>query len=799
MNDNSQLSLFGVDADLHATDTRTVIDLYSYSHAMFADAYAGSEGGIGERIRAAMACIHQAIECASPGVEIMVSSSWGKDSTAMVSLIVDVLAERKEAGLRILPCHIVTADTGNEFVDMQVRVAEQNSRLSAWAEKRDLPIKTYVVGPDAEDTLYALLVGAGYALPSYTKSKSANPQNWCVDRLKIGPIGKALKLAKTGHGGVERKLLHFVGVRLSESSKRKATIEEYAQGMPWGLSRIGEKGETDGSRIAVQPIACWDHETLRTYLKINMAAWDAFSFESLKVIYRKAADSGETESLGECSISRTADGGVSNTCSDLSGARLGCLTCIRSSNRSLSNYAKNDPAYRWIKVVHSFIYRGMADHRRRLLDLEAHGFDNQTFCARSHSFKWRYTLLMLIYRAEIESGFTLITPEVEKAIEAHWSRSGISFVSTADAKRDAFAWKSSRKFVRSYVSLALDFERLTVALPDGVPAGVYAHLRHPDYFKRAMSLPNLLPFVGRGTYFFPSPKAYVFRDHHRGGFFTLVTDVVSDAGKKLNTAGLNGYQGIALELIGVRDLTAWESQLARGRNFFYRHVRGQFEATFERITGEKWVPYLPENLPSEDGGMKRRLALDVLEIANANMNLADIGGDEFIADAYIDNLSLLGLQGRVSRQSISRLIEVVAPLVSLSDYLSEQHESRTRAIRRQLERTGTIALLGSKAHGGETSEEALTAVQQSVAQECKDGWDMDDFLATYEKYLSGMKDLKGLFEEGLANAGLVNKLAYAVRTAIYDEEYAAGLMGEILTGVGLIRHPSEANAHPMAA
>ena len=730
----------------------------------------------GAALRLSKVMIHAILDSAAADTSVMISNSWGKDSSALTGIYCEVLLERKYLGLSVPSTMVVTADTGSEFIDMQVRTEEENARLTAWAKKHDLPIETHVVRPAAKDGLLANLIGGGRPLPRYSHAKSAGPITWCVDRVKTGPIQRSILLAK----GKSAKILHFLGVRTDESSKRAGSIAKHSIGMPFGLTRLASvrrKGGVeveivDATRIGVQPIVHFTHEDLTVYMRITMAPWNAFSFESLKEIYRKGAGADDANGAGECRISLTKDGGVSNTCSDLSGSRFGCLLCLQSSNKSLTHYAEKDARYRWIRIAHRYLYNGIRQHQLRMKDFQAAGWTRETLFPKTYLFSWRVKLLALIYRAEITSGFTLIDAATEEAIIQWWHRSGIFTVRPMDIREDVKRWMATGKLTFSYEAAAANYENLSVSLSEGIPGGVYAHALYPTSFVQALHLANLMPLAGRGNGFYPQLKAYLFRDlSSRGGFLTMLTDTPSDMGRRTNTDALNGFSGFALELVGVRDVTPYEHSLLRGRTFFYRQSKGELQARLAQMTGVEWAPGL--EVPAATAPAKAKVIMGLHSILLADFNLFDPCGEHALADHIFESHFIATLRGTITADTLRDLTGRVTELVDLSDYLSERHElSRRKVLVRHKE---LLDRLGSDAmdNGDDTA-------RQTIKVAISEGWDAKDTAKVYLEYVEQMRALHLLISGGAVNTELVNRLAYIARTAIYDPGYAAELMAGLV-------------------
>lgn len=743
----------------------------------------------------AYAIVHAVFEYSAPDVRVLLSCSWGKDSSAVVGVLADVMLERKSAGLRVPSVLLMVADTGSEFVDMRERVVEENLALEAWGKRHGFDVATKVVGPKPKNTLLGELIGSGRTLPTYQKSNRATGNNWCVERLKISPMEAALRVAKEGGG----RLLHFLGVRMDESERRRASVTRFAAGMPIGLARVAatasgsdEADAIDPVRVGVQPIVHWDHEVLTQYLRRNMAAWSPFSFERLKEIYRKGAAPEDVNGAGECRIAFTADGGVSSVCSDLGGARFGCLLCVMSNNQSLRNFARNDTSYRWIRAVHGFIRAGLKHHRTRMEDSEAHGFSISTLFPKNMTFEWRYKLAMFVYRAEAESGHTLLTPEVENAIEQWWERSGILTVKMADAKADALRWRNTGKLRISWKADEFNYEGLSIGLSEGIPAGIYASLRHEEI--APLALANLMPFAGRGNSFYPQTKAYVFVDTgSRGGFLTYLTDAPSDFGRTVNTTSLAGYEGFALKLLTVRDLTPWEARLMRGRAIFYRHQVGEFERRIAEWIGQPYRPDwrkrrevaaglgAPADANTKGNAKSRRMAsrfpvlhnaADLTEVLLANIDARSGCGEKEFADALYEGHFIAALSGKVSAAQLRELFQLVTAAVDLSDALSAHHEHAHRAITHEL--GARLAEVGSTSHNRGTAK-----TRELLRSLLSAGWDMRESLAWFDRYVTIVRKLHGVVAAGAANTELINRITYIARTEIYDQEYASKMIDSL--------------------
>jgi DNA sulfur modification protein DndC len=301
---------------------------------------------------------------------ILLNSSTGKDSTLMVALYFENARARLMAGKAVLPAIVGISDTGSEFPDMAIRMREEVKTMTECAREMNLPIEVKLVQPPAKSRLLVEIIGGGLALPQLKNGGSSSGfvgASWCLDRVKATPLQTILTDAR------ERfpYFIQCVGVRSAESAKRAATMRKYAEELPLGLTNL-DGGRDSATRLGATPIAHWSDKQLRQWMLEGFAMWDALSNDNLRHIY--ALGSKPDERAGECVLTITKEGAVSNVCSDLSGARFGCWMCLLSTNKSLGNAAEQDKRYAPLKAFHSYLFghhlRG--DNRRELRNESGH-------------------------------------------------------------------------------------------------------------------------------------------------------------------------------------------------------------------------------------------------------------------------------------------------------------------------------------------------------------------------------------------------------------------------------------------
>ena len=384
-----------------------------------------------------------------PSVSIVINSSTGKDSTLLTSHYVAAMRKWRDQGRPLRSVLVQVSDTGGEFPEMALRMRAEVAALNRYGMTENLPLRARLVSPPPKHRLLVELIGNGKPLPRLAQGQSKNGYNaaaWCMDRLKARVLDKALKDARlwAQEKAASAELPAFVqclGVRNAESAKRSATIKRYALADLPAVSRLGD----DDDRLGFCPVVHWEDKTLRNWLVDAQrnpeleCPWRPEGVEELVSIYQKGAN--ESENPHECALVITKDGGVSNSCSDLTGTRMGCVFCAVSRNKSLANTASKDPRYIWLKKCHDLIYTNHARNQERVKLRNDSGFTAETLFPKSFTFEERYRLLVHIFRAEMESGFELLPREDLDMISTLWTKHGVYTVTVDEAREDARRWK----------------------------------------------------------------------------------------------------------------------------------------------------------------------------------------------------------------------------------------------------------------------------------------------------------------------------------------------------------------------
>lgn len=237
--------------------------------------------------------------------------SGGKDSTAVLSLVVRMLQMMPE-DKRTRRIHVVMSDTRVENPEVGAYMHSQVKAFNRYVKAQNLPIAAQVVYRPVEQSYFVLTLGRGYFLPMRNGGG-----RWCTQRLKITPQDNALREINPSY--------IIIGTRLSESASRAASIRK------WSISeRVGEHVSLPDTHTFM-PIVDWTIDDVWAYLSQDSLGWT--STGEVRRIYKEAT--------GECGINNPR--GVENIAAkaEACGARFGCWLCpVVANDRSTEEMTK---------------------------------------------------------------------------------------------------------------------------------------------------------------------------------------------------------------------------------------------------------------------------------------------------------------------------------------------------------------------------------------------------------------------------------------------------------------------------
>lgn len=316
----------------------------------------------------------------------LVGFSGGKDSTMVVSLIVDAVLSIP-AKLRTKPVSVLCTDTRVEIPAIAQMVDATLDRIQRFSVQNNLNIEVNLLKPPPEQSFWVNIIGRGYPPPNRTF-------RWCTQRLKIDPVN-VLVNQRLGHWG--EAILHL-GARRAESSTRAQTMAD--RDIRNGLHR-----HPDLPRVWVSnPIEFLTTEEVWAYLLQRQNPWGGDN-RSLYKLYASASN-------GECPIQ------IDTSTPACGNSRFGCWTCtvVERDKASEGLLASGDERMEKLLEFRQTLqfYRDSANGKRDMKRMNGNQGPGPLHISA------RRELLALLLRLQEETTLSLVTPEELLCIQQVW-------------------------------------------------------------------------------------------------------------------------------------------------------------------------------------------------------------------------------------------------------------------------------------------------------------------------------------------------------------------------------------------
>lgn len=252
----------------------------------------------------------------------VVAFSGGKDSTAVLQLVYDMLVELGPAARK--PVHVVSSDTMVEAPNVAAYVEQVLREVQANAAARALNLETHLVRPAIGETFWAKLIGLGY--PSPTRWF-----RWCTTNMKIKPSRRLIDGLTAKHGSV----ILLLGSRRAESSGRRTRMDGRRQ----NARQLNPHHEIPNAFV-MNPIADWENDEVWTYLYENNPPPWSYPHDEMLNLYRQAVG-------GECPVV------VDLNTPSCGGSRFGCWTCtVVKADKSMNGFIETGAE--WMRPLAQF-------------------------------------------------------------------------------------------------------------------------------------------------------------------------------------------------------------------------------------------------------------------------------------------------------------------------------------------------------------------------------------------------------------------------------------------------------------
>lgn len=251
---------------------------------------------------------------------LCIAYSGGKDSTALVFLMLEILKELKKTNKIYKKTYIINSNTLAELPPLLKHLEQSLDSIREYANMYGLNVEVYEVTPVEKHTLNVQLLGVGMPPPS-------QKFRWCTTKLKVWPIEKKLKeLFPDG------KFISVVGSRRDESPDRKKRIIKQSK-----INSHLKINDRFPNADNLYPIEYWNTKNIWEYIftqdkniiDINFL-WELYSDASSK-------------DAKECSFVGAGGKHIDEGKIGCGQSRFGCWQCyvVRDNDKSLDGLLKS--------------------------------------------------------------------------------------------------------------------------------------------------------------------------------------------------------------------------------------------------------------------------------------------------------------------------------------------------------------------------------------------------------------------------------------------------------------------------
>jgi DNA sulfur modification protein DndC len=262
----------------------------------------------------------------SDDIPWVIGYSGGKDSTAILQIVWQALAELTVDNKAHKKVHVISTDTLVENPIVSLWVSRSLRQMEAAVSEQEIPLVPHRLTPAVNDRFWVNLIGRGYPAPRYKF-------RWCTDRLKISPSNNFIKSVVQNNG----EAILVLGTRKAESNARATTMEVYESRADNTRRAVGLSVNKELDRVWVYtPIADWSNDDVWQYLMQVKNPW-GFKNQDLLTMYQGATEDGECPLVVDKSTPSCGD------------SRFGCYVCTMvGEDKSMSAMIQNDSEKEWM-------------------------------------------------------------------------------------------------------------------------------------------------------------------------------------------------------------------------------------------------------------------------------------------------------------------------------------------------------------------------------------------------------------------------------------------------------------------
>lgn len=289
-----------------------------------------------------------------------VAFSGGKDSTAVLYLIIKMLEELKHDNmLPVKTVYVVNSNTLAELPPVLKHLKQTLDKIVFFANNNNLPIVVQEVFPEIKNTLNVQLLGVGMPPPS-------SSLRWCTDKLKVMPIDTKLKEIFP-----DGAFISVIGTRSDESTDRAHRMERATlKGTNLKLNNRYPNASN------LMPIEDWSTKDVWEYiLKQNN---DLANIDFLWKLYSDASN----KEASECTFTGAGGKNIEEGKLGCGTSRFGCWQCymVRDKDKSLDGLMQSGhDNIEYYKEYRDWFWERTQQGWEKTRDVYSHNHQTQTF------------------------------------------------------------------------------------------------------------------------------------------------------------------------------------------------------------------------------------------------------------------------------------------------------------------------------------------------------------------------------------------------------------------------------------
>lgn len=251
---------------------------------------------------------------------LCVAYSGGKDSTALVFILLNTLIELRKSNLLNKKTYIINSNTRAELPPLLEHLEKTLTQLQQFSDSEHLRIEVHEVIPFDKHTLNVQLLGVGMPPPS-------RQFRWCTSKLKVDPIERKLKeLFPDG------RFISVIGSRRDESIDRNLRIEKQSQ-----VNTHLKINDRFPNADNLYPLEYWNTKNIWEYLFTQNT-----SIIDIDFLWNLYSDASNKEAK-ECLFVGAGGKNITEGNIGCGQSRFGCWQCyvVRDNDKSLDGLLKS--------------------------------------------------------------------------------------------------------------------------------------------------------------------------------------------------------------------------------------------------------------------------------------------------------------------------------------------------------------------------------------------------------------------------------------------------------------------------